>query len=45
MLAVMDQRMIQTFPAQTPVMATWLIRSGLHSKKHEAVENLVLSTI
>jgi hypothetical protein len=32
-------------PTETPVVATWLIRSGLHSKKHEAVDNLVLSTI
>jgi len=31
--------------ASTPVVATWLIRSNLHSKKHSASDNPVLSTI
>jgi len=32
-------------PKPIPVMATWLIRSNLHSKKHSASDNPVLSTI
>jgi len=39
-----DDPMIARFFSEA-VVATWLIRSGLHSKKHEAVDNLVLSTI